>query len=537
MGENNQLIIGVAWQRNLLVKKIAMKTIIDYVLKIQSDDVIEATILNTGQRRIGKLNRQPLRLAKAYAIACQHGVLDYLGEEAREAFQELGKHLYEMLFHDEIKGHFNEQVVYKYLVNNSPDVNIRLRLIFQEKVSPELLNLPWEFIYHHKEDVFLATHSKIMFSYQYNNWLNQEMSGYPYAKDELLRVLFVHTHPKDLDGVAVISVRKAIEQLQQQDTKFRELKDLSVSNLKQELETYQPHVFHFLGHGYFEQTRGAFALVNQEGNVFWYDDRSFSRLFESWKPKLIVLQSCQSGQLSEIKAFSGGAAWLIRQRIPAVVAWRYPFPQGEGWNFTKEFYSNLARGNSIDQAVQKGREALAFPDNKFAHSTRYFGAPILWNCLKYGQLFLIDKNQKFAEIIQDIETKIYVNTSDRKHKINALAIAELIGDTNHERIVKLLRTKPKYLRENPCSDRFQAKLSNIYHYLKKLLELCKQSEDPIAVFSKALYVPTLTLLKAQSGSLDSQIIEEGEKSLFDYLINNQFNLFDTILELVQGIKN
>lgn len=323
-----------------------------------------------------------------------------------------------------------------------------------------------------------------------------------------------------------IKVRQAIQQFttKEKDIDFQEFKDFSVRELKQKVAEYKPHIFHFLGHGKFNKTDGAFALTNQEGEVLWYDNQSFSQFFESWQPKLIILQSCQSGQISSFKDFSGGAAWLIRKQIPAVVAWRYPLTQKEGWDFMEEFYKSLAKGNPVDKAVQNGRNNLAFIDDKPVYNTRCFGTPILWNNLKNSQLFFIEKpDKKITKIIEELDKQIYVNKDDQR-KINALAIAELIGDIDYKLMVKLLITKHKYLRENPCADRYQDKLQNIYYSLKKLLKLFKDEDDP--QYSLRVYLNTpIQIFFPNKNSLPDGI--NGTKSVIDYL--NDPDLFEIII--------
>ncbi len=102
------------------------------------------------------------------------------------------------MFPPAINGHFYEQALRKLENEPSQNTYIRLRLVFQQNVSPEIVNLPWEFLYNEEDNKFLATYPKIMLCYQYDDWLANSIDGYLNTDDESLRVLFVHTHPTDL---------------------------------------------------------------------------------------------------------------------------------------------------------------------------------------------------------------------------------------------------------------------------------------------------------------------------------------------------
>ncbi len=514
-----------------------MKTIINYHLKIQSDDVIEASLADR-EKIYGKLNREFLQLAQAYAKANEYGVLDYLKEEARDAFQTLGKHLFNLLFQGDIKTQFDQEIVEKRLRTNQ-DVNIRFRLIFEPELSEfyrKIISLPWEFLYHPSKSIFLATHPKISFSYQYNNLVE----GYDQNsnRNNKFRILFIHYHPEDLQGIGYITVEQRIKFFKKYDhVDYQEYSNLSPQELKDKIAEYQPHIFHFLTHGKSDEMGGKFALINTDKKAFWYDDQSFSYLFESWQPKLIILQSCESGKTPmennktfSFPQFSSGAFSLIRKGIPAVIAWRYPLKQADGWIFLEEFYQSLAEGNPIDKAVQQSRNKLAIPNDKTAYSSSSFGSPILWNNLQESELFVtIDIEQRWQELIAEINGEIYV-IQKGKRKINALKIAELIGDdqeNDYYRITQLIGVEKEYLEENPCANEFQTQLNNIYYNYKKALELYKNEEQPANEVKYLINSPLGSRTFFPKQSLPDNIDEK--KSVFEYLDDS--NSFEEMVKV------
>ncbi|MCI5149653.1 MAG: CHAT domain-containing protein, partial [Candidatus Electrothrix sp. MAN1_4] len=340
---------------------------------VQSDDVIQ---VSAGHKRDdGRLNKEPLEEVRD----------EYLEEfeesgklKGRKKIGNLGKRLYKALFNGDIDGNFRQHALRP--VSGTSEAHCRINIIFHKKVSPDVICLPWEFlVVPPDKEIFLGTHPQFSLSYTYEDWLTHPLPPHNTEKDFPLRVLFVHFHPEDLPGIGPAMVRKDIQRLEgSEQAEFLELTNPTIRKLEEKLRTFRPHVFHFLTHGRFDHKKGEVALLDSEGKTLWYDDQSFGDLFQSWQPQAVVLQACESGRLSEIKAFAGPAGTLMRQQVPAVVSMRYPIEQKHAWAFNKKFYQALAANEPIDFAVQKGRHALAISDDAGGHSSHEFAIPTLW---------------------------------------------------------------------------------------------------------------------------------------------------------------
>ena len=308
---------------------------IDYSILIQSDGVIQASA-DSIRSAPARIDFHQAELASLYIQAVNDGVVN-----STSKLQNLGKLLYNTLFAEPVGGHFREQAWRKVFTDPHQETCVRLRIIFQQGVTPHIMNMPWEFLFHPTQEIFLGTYPKFSVSYKLEDWYDQYPE--PRADDVPIRVLFAHMHPEDLDGIGTSPVRNAIGELKKEDITFHELTDPSVTSLKETIQKFRPHIFHFLGHGQFQEGHGSFAFSDKSGNAFWYDSQSFSILFGGWLPSLMVLQACESGQISENSTLSGGIAWLVRQNVPAVVGMRYPFEQGAGWIFIRKFYELLSQ--------------------------------------------------------------------------------------------------------------------------------------------------------------------------------------------------
>jgi len=142
---------------------------------------------------------------------------------------------------------------------------------------------------------------------------------------------------------------------------------------------WRPHVLHFIGHGKLEDNCGHLALVKNGGDAAWYNAKELAELFNGWRPRLVVLQACESSLPPTGPGFLSLAAYMARQDIPDVVAMQYGIGNAYATEFVAGFYEALAKGLSIDIAVQKGRWKIAYsPELDVRWRERHFGTPVLF---------------------------------------------------------------------------------------------------------------------------------------------------------------
>lgn len=116
------------------------------------------------------------------------------------------------------------------------------------------------------------------------------------------------------------------------------------------------HVLHFVGHGGFRDEQGTLALVGADGRADLVSARRFRALLSTAvpPPRLVLLNSCSSGQASAHDTFTSTATALVRQ-IPAVVAMQFVVSDLAARAFASGFYSALAGNRSVGDAVRNGR--------------------------------------------------------------------------------------------------------------------------------------------------------------------------------------
>lgn len=146
-----------------------------------------------------------------------------------------------------------------------------------------------------------------------------------------------------------------------------------------EAEGWRPHVLHFIGHGDLKDNQGCLALVKDGEEEAWYNAVEFAALFNGWRPRLVVLQACQSALPPTGPGFMSLAACLMARNIPAVVAMQYEIGNDCATEFAAGFYEALTKGKEIDMAVQEGRWKISWSTELDVRwKERHFGAPVLF---------------------------------------------------------------------------------------------------------------------------------------------------------------
>ena len=104
------------------------------------------------------------------------------------------------------------------------------------------------------------------------------------------------------------------------------LPDGRLTSLQRKLRTSNFHIFHFIGHGGYDEDREESVLLLEDD-----DHRSLAVggvdlgmcLRDDPQLRLVVLNACEAGRTSETDPFSGVATTLVEDQIPAVIAMQF----------------------------------------------------------------------------------------------------------------------------------------------------------------------------------------------------------------------
>ena len=291
-----------------------------------------------------------------------------------------GRQLYNLAFAGDIELLF-EQSAAQFLSKADQGIRIRLRI-----EAPELSVLPWEFLYWPRKECFLGT--SIQFP--------------------IIRYLEIFEPIEELEVALPLKMLVAIPDSPELDTTHEKanliqtlaglgdhvnltflegmVTPIRISDM---LLEQRYHVFHFIGHGEYENDQAFLQFNSEEGGVQYIDDHQFVNLFTNHHSlKLIFLNSCKGAEISVTAPMAGMAYRLVKAGIPAVVAMQYAIYDDAAIRFSREFYCSIFKSydrGRVEFAVSHARNRLLgeFPGE------RDIGTPALFMRANEGLLFNI----------------------------------------------------------------------------------------------------------------------------------------------------
>lgn len=240
-------------------------------------------------------------------------------------------------------------------------LRVRLRL----DGAPDLDPVPWEYVYDSALGRFLTLSSQTPVV----RVLEALDVPAPVTVTAPLRVLVLVSDPS---GVVPLAVQREAELLHATTADLVKSGRLELVVLEQStlgglqralLETF--HVFHFIGHGGFDEEAGEGVLVleREDGTAHRVGaSRLGTLLHDASAMQLVVLNACEGARAGGRDAFAGVAQALVRQGLPAVVAMQTEISDRAALVFCHEFYYYVTRGLPIDAAMCEVRKAMSTSD-------------------------------------------------------------------------------------------------------------------------------------------------------------------------------
>ena len=308
--------------------------------------------------------------------------------------REVGGTFFGSLFQGQVRDLFIS--IYSQEVQTTEDAYLRIRLDIDEAAS-EVAVLPWELMAW--RDAFLATQIKTLVTRQllnldYGNIKSLKVSGKP-------KVLIVIPRGS---GLSTDAEEKTITKaLDRAAIPYELLKGkVPLQEVDDKLASGEFNIFHFIGHGDFEERddglmhgtlrfNGVWDDLEEDEDEEWIEDTRLQALFGNHKQvKVVVLNACRGAVVDERRighGFIGVAPALLRAGVPAVVAMQYAIRDDVALQFAETFYSRLSEGKwagQVDTAVTLGRNAcyLNYPKD------RGFATPVLYLRSEDGVVFV-----------------------------------------------------------------------------------------------------------------------------------------------------
>lgn len=299
----------------------------------------------------------------------------------QQLVQEFGQKLFDGILAGEVRSRYD--VCRQMAQQETGASGVRLRLSIQ---APELAALPWEFLYDSRQSEYIC----LSRSTPLVRYLPLAQPAQPLAIKPPLRILCMISSPIDQDQLDVAReqqrIKSALEPLERQGlVQLHWLPGQTWNDLQQAMWRGPWHIFHFIGHGGFHPTlqEGVLALTNEQGKAQLLSATQLARLLADHKHLRLALLNACDGARGEKDIFSSTAATLARGGVPAVLAMQYEISDRAAIQLTRTFYSALANGLPVDEAVSEVRKAISLD----AAKTLEWATPVLFMHSPDGLLF------------------------------------------------------------------------------------------------------------------------------------------------------
>ncbi|MDA0243879.1 MAG: CHAT domain-containing protein [Chloroflexi bacterium] len=321
-----------------------------------------------------QLENSLLKLHVALARSDNRGRKILSKEE--QSVQDFGIQLFNFLFPKSIFALYERSLTEAQRQNKG----LRLKLHLTDS---DLAHLPWEFL-HHQDYLCLAHETPLV---RYVELARIEPLLSVSAPLRVLGVIGPDYGPYTLDMAREKErIGRALDDLQEEGLlELHWLAQPTWRDLARELRRRSWHIFHFIGHGGFDETRdeGYLLLGDDSRQVRRFYATELGRLLSQHRPlRLVLLNACE-GAKGGHDLFSSTAHILMAKGLPAVLAMQYEITDKAAIEFARTFYETIAEGWPVDRAVSEARLAMSFA---FTNTVEW-GVPVLFMRSPDGVLF------------------------------------------------------------------------------------------------------------------------------------------------------
>lgn len=373
---------------------MAQLTYLDFDLLVERwQDQYKARVINSPAGQAASVFRLPfsdtelsdilLRLGQSRHRVRHLSVPQDLSEaetSALEAAKAFGGRLYEAVFTEQMHGCLRASL--DEAQRRGAGLRIRLRLT----EAPELADWPWEYLYHSALNRFLSLSTQTPIVRYFD--LPERIQ--PLAVQPPLKILVMISSPQDQPRLDVEreweKLQEALRDLQRRKLVVLEkLEEATLPALQKLLRRTECHIFHFIGHGDFDQQRqdGVLIFEDAEEQGRPVSGQELGTLLHDHGPlRLAVLNACEGGWAARANPFAGAAPSLVQQGVPAVIAMQFPITDEAAIAFAQNFYGALADGYPVDAALSEARKAIFGQGNEVE-----WGTPVLFMRAAEGRIF------------------------------------------------------------------------------------------------------------------------------------------------------
>jgi DNA-binding beta-propeller fold protein YncE/CHAT domain-containing protein len=257
-----------------------------------------------------------------------------------------------------------------------------LRLMFQLEGAPRLRNVPWELLWDRPKFLSTSAYTPVL------RYVDLPMRPQPLRLSPPLRILGVVSSPGDMPALDAedeqAQLADACRPLSDEGLlEIEWVADATLRSLLEALNQGTYHVFHFHGHGDFDETAddGVLLFEGRAGRSHRVTGTELATILADHHAlRLGVINACEGARVAE--DWGGIAASLMQYGLPAVIAMQFEISDAGAISFARCFYASLARGCPIDEALGDARRGM-FADGYGLE----WATPVQFTSIDDGRLF------------------------------------------------------------------------------------------------------------------------------------------------------
>jgi hypothetical protein len=303
------------------------------------------------------------------------------------AVQQFGANLFQTVFAGSIGEAWRRSLDHLGTGKNAKGLRIQLRL----SEANELIDVPWEYLRDPGPPTQFVLNSNAKSLVRY---LELTKPVQVLTVEPPLKILVMISNPTNVDALDVEAewahLKQALSDLESsRQVVLTRLKKATLSELLDHLQdpnSSDYHVFHFIGHGAFDQATqaGVLLLEGQDGQAREVSAEKLAAHLQNLPSlRLAILNACDGARTSSRDPFAGVAQTLAGLSVPAVVAMQFAISDEVAIVFARTFYRALSFGYPVDTALSQARLAIF----GLAGVELEFGIPVLYMRSSDGKIF------------------------------------------------------------------------------------------------------------------------------------------------------
>jgi len=289
------------------------------------------------------------------------------GSRQTKAVEAFGTGLFEAIFSGSC------QAAYRASMNMVRENNAVLRVVLQPDEA--CADLPWEYLHDPELSLFIARSRETSLVRRLGSSHATRSEG----PIEQLRILSMSAAPKGTAPLDTAVERDRINQalgasVAAGRVQLDFVNGSTPAALDQALTSFQPHVFHFAGHGSWDDDLddGVILFEDRSGFAEPQTGRDLGTLLNQRGLRLAIFNSCHAARPSKHDRFAGITSSLVAQGVPAAVGMQFQFDDKAAVTFASTLLRELGNGVAVDSALTSARIAVFSSGNKVE-----WGTPVL----------------------------------------------------------------------------------------------------------------------------------------------------------------